>query len=364
MKFFHLRKEESPDGRSQLIVAEFTTGQFVGTMCAVLFLFAVFFGVGVQVARIDNSLEASTAVAAVPAEGEASPSATAESAAPAATPQTGPAETYTVSAMDAGASTPKPAAAPASAPAPVPASEPAGTTPAPAATDTTQPQTAQPAQAPAQETAAPAPPQQVIQPTGVDKPAVAQAPPPKNNPLTNTPSTRLTELPPLSDPHESPAAQEPAPAVVVEKPATVEPPAAAPAPPASEPAPLTPLDPVEPPAETIAAPVQTTAQPAATKPTEQKPAATPKTESTAKEGTGAFAVQLASFTGPQRKAKAESFLKMVKKDHGLNAVIVKSDDDNYHRVVLTGYADKNAASTACAGLRKKAGLGEAFVRPL
>lgn len=88
-----------------------------------------------------------------------------------------------------------------------------------------------------------------------------------------------------------------------------------------------------------------------------QPAAAP-----AKSGT--FAVQLGSFEGAQRQAKAQSLQKRIKKDYGLNAQIVNSEKEMLSRVVLTGYADKNSAATACAELRKKSGLSGAFVRAL
>ena len=131
--------------------------------------------------------------------------------------------------------------------------------------------------------------------------------------------------------------------------------AAAAAPPVVEAAPATPPAP-----QPAAAPPITTAVPPAEKP--KTPPATGKTADTAKTST--FAVQLGSFTGAQRQAKAQSLQKRVKRDYGLNAQVIDSAKEDMSRVVIPGYADKNSASAACAELRKKSGLNSAFVRAL
>lgn len=112
------------------------------------------------------------------------------------------------------------------------------------------------------------------------------------------------------------------------------------------------------------------AAPAAAAPAaQQTPAPVPAAPKAVTEGSaqipgGKFGVQLASFSGPERQKKAEALRQKVKKDFNLDSVVLKSQDDNYHRVVVTGYADRKAAEAARAKLAARAELAGAFVREL
>ncbi len=371
------------------MVAEFTTAQAVLFLCAAIVLFGAAFVAGRLVAHVDRPIDLA-AQPAPPDTGKADGPAAQPSSAPAKEQaaqttqvKTGPTQTYSIPAMEAGAGTPAQSAQP-STTAPKTAATPAPATPAPAAPATTAPAPASPAPAapaPAQpavtsapvEEAAPAaappaaapapaaPPQptQVIPVPPVSQPAAAA----KASPLLANTKKRLTDLPPLPSNHES-AAPTPVP---VEKPKTpeaqpIQVAAAAPAaqekivavdPPPAEPAHTNPAAPP---------PAKATAEGPAAAPSTTAATPADKTVSTAKTGT--FAVQLGSFDGPQRQARAQSLQKHIKKDYGLNAKIENSEKEKISRVVLTGYADKNSASAACAELRKKSGMSGAFVRAI
>ena len=96
---------------------------------------------------------------------------------------------------------------------------------------------------------------------------------------------------------------------------------------------------------------------------ESKPDDDPAAKPAAAKG-GDYAVQLGSFDGPQRKEKAQSLQKRIKKELGLSAQIIDSEKEKICRVVLTGYKDKAAASAASSGIRKKSGFSGAFVRAM
>ena len=192
-----------------------------------------------------------------------------------------------------------------------------------------------------------------------------ETPPPRNPYMDNTP--RLTALPPLT-PYRSlpieaeaptriprvdtPVATTPVATPAPDKPAATTPPAAVPE--------LTPIDPIEPPVDPApaAAPKPEPAKPVA--PTPPAPAAaTP-----APSGKGKFGIQLAAFSGSDRRARAESFLRKVQTDFKVEASITPSSDDVHYRVISGSYPTREAANAACAALKQKTGLSEAFVRPL
>lgn len=187
-----------------------------------------------------------------------------------------------------------------------------------------------------------------------------ESPPPRSPFLDNTP--RLTALPPLT-PYRSLPVEAEAPTRIsnpeVAKPQTTTattPAATTPVsttPPAAIPE-LTPIDPIEPPVDPA---------PAATpKPEPAKPAVAPAPAKTS--GKGKFGVQLAAFSGSDRRARAESFLRKIRTDLKVEASIIPSSDDVHYRVISGSYPTREAANAACAALKRKSGLSEAFVRPL
>ena len=194
-----------------------------------------------------------------------------------------------------------------------------------------------------------------------------ETPPPRNPFTDNTP--RMTALPPLS-PYRSLPVQAEAPTRIPrpDTPAvtTAAPPAAttATSPPATAAPALTPIDPIEPPV--MDAPVATAAATpapapvAAPKPEPAKPAAA----TSASSGVGKFGVQLAAFSGSDRRARAESFQRKVKSEFKVDAAIIPSSDDVHYRVIAGSFPTREAASAACTELKSKTGLNEAFVRPL
>jgi len=212
-----------------------------------------------------------------------------------------------------------------------------------------------------------------------------ETPPPRNPYMDNAP--RLTALPPLT-PYRSFPVQAEAPTRIptpAAPQATTTPTqnAAAPAPPATsapaqnaatQAAPagpqLTPIDPLEPPI--IDTPV--TPQPAALQPVAAaaaQPVSTPSAAPAkapeavpATSSAGKFGVQLAAFSGGDRRVRAESFLKKVRDEFKLDATIIPSSDDVHYRVISGSYSTKEAAAAACDELKRKTGLNEAFVRPL
>lgn len=182
-----------------------------------------------------------------------------------------------------------------------------------------------------------------------------ETPPPRNPYMDNTP--RLTALPPLTPyrslpvqtetPTQIPPPETPvATASVTDKPESAKPATAVPE--------LTPIDPIEPPVNTASV--------TAPKPEPAKPAAA--TPSAPAAGKGKFGVQLAAFSGSDRRTRAESFQRRVKSELKVDAAIIPSSDDVHYRVIVGSYPTREAANAACAALKSKSGLSEAFVRPL
>ncbi len=183
-----------------------------------------------------------------------------------------------------------------------------------------------------------------------------ETPPPRSPFMDNEP--RLTTLPPLSPqrpsaapvaaptrPPREDAAAQPRPSETGQE--TLPPEAPTPTeqpvtPPRETAVPmLTPIDPVEPPLPTPVSP-----------------------QNAIRKERGKFGVQLASFSGNDRRARAETFQRLVREQLNVEAEIILSDDDVHHRLVVVGFSSRESANAACAELRRKAGLNEAFVRPL
>ncbi|MBP9003261.1 MAG: SPOR domain-containing protein [Candidatus Hydrogenedentes bacterium] len=356
--------------QTETATGELTSGQLVIMICVALFLAALFFALGQLVARLDfaghpPSTEVAT-TAAPPTEGTSPP-------APTDTVKTtvakGPTEVYVVPVTGDGTAgssggTPAISSPPPSTEAP-PSGSPSADATEPAPTGTLPASSTEPADA-----SPPASPGKMLVP-----PARRESgPPPSTDTVVRETSgkRRLSEIPPLPSPHRVTPTPPPeaSPAAVPIKPLMppAEPPGKTAAAPAAAPAPE-PTATVSPPVAGPA-PAPTGSPPADAKP-EKDPTTSPAKASDAssadsgnKAVTGKFGVQLASFTGSQADLKAEQFLKKVEKQLNLPLTIIKSADGKYCRVVVTGYADRAAASEACARIRKTAGLSEAFVRPL
>ena len=175
-----------------------------------------------------------------------------------------------------------------------------------------------------------------------------ETPSPRNPYMDNIP--RLTALPPLSPYRSVPVTAE-AP-TRIPRPNTSTLPTQVPTQPVPPPKPvLTPIDPVEPPVATT--PV--TAPPlVSTKP----PAAVVASEN------GKFGVQLAAFSGSDRRTRSESFRNRILAELKVKSTIIPSSDDVHYRVIVGEFTTREAANKSCKDLRNKAGLNEAFVRPL
>ncbi len=180
-----------------------------------------------------------------------------------------------------------------------------------------------------------------------------ETPPPRSPFMDSEP--RLTTLPPLSPqrpatspvaaptrpPREGDAEHTPPSDAAQDAVAAQKPPAPA-TPPRETVVPmLTPIDPVEPPLPTPVSP-----------------------QNAVRRDRGKFGVQLAAFSGNDRRARAETFQRRVREQLNVESEIIPSDDDVHHRVVVVGYSTRESANAACTELRRKAGLNEAFVRPL
>jgi len=358
---------------------ELTSGQLVIMICVALFLAALFFALGQLVARLDFAGQPSPfeTQSAAPAPTGTDPSP----APPADTVKTtvakGPTEVYVLPVTEAAPAAP--AATAQASPATVPA-----TPSSPASAEAAAPAAPVPETPPA----APGEPSGTPAPASTGKMLVPPArrdntPPP--NPDTvireTTGKRRLTEIPPLPSPHRvtpppPPAASPPVTSIkpIIPAPesgtqtASAGPPSEPTAPAAVPPGPSGETSS----AGTAAAPSPASDRGAAPAAAAQANVSTPAAQSPSpsaassdkKVSTGKFGVQLASFTGSQADVKAEQFLKKVEKQLNLPLTILKSADGKYYRVVVTGYADRAAASEACARIRKTAGLSEAFVRPL
>lgn len=197
-------------------------------------------------------------------------------------------------------------------------------------------------------------------PPRLERPAQAAAPARITKPAGEQGPVRLSALPPGSP--EAPGAttpQEPfpdklpapkAPAPSESKPETRPPEQKTEAPPTPAPSP-----------EAAAAPKPPSA------PEPPKPAATPEKPSGTKpesKDRGQFGIQVASFQGAQRKTEAAVYKRRLKENAGIDSEIIRSEDDQYYRIVIVGYKDRATAAAACAELKKRAGFADAWVRAL
>lgn len=196
-----------------------------------------------------------------------------------------------------------------------------------------------------------------------------ESPPPRSPFMDNEP--RLTTLPPLSPQRQGTApiaapsrpprtapADEPDAAAGPETPET-EAPAAEPHAQTSEVASAAPATPEAP------SPEAQVPQLTPIEPVEEPVMLTPVSPQTElHRDRGSFGIQLAAFSGSDRRARAESLQRRIGEQLNLDAEIIPSDDDMFHRVVVVGFSDREAANVACSELRSKPGLSEAFVRPL
>lgn len=101
-------------------------------------------------------------------------------------------------------------------------------------------------------------------------------------------------------------------------------------------------------------------------PPDESPLLSPATPAIASPGDtpGKFCIQLASFRGTERLAKAEEHQRLVKQQAGLDSELLILENDEYCRVIIGGYTSRAAANAACMELRKKAGFADVFVRAL
>ncbi|MBX3180634.1 MAG: SPOR domain-containing protein [Candidatus Hydrogenedentes bacterium] len=121
--------------------------------------------------------------------------------------------------------------------------------------------------------------------------------------------------------------------------------ASAPAPrPVPAPAPATP-------AATTTTTTTTTTAAASPSPAPQAPTVT----------RGSYGVQVAAFNGPQRAAQAQEARRKLKSATGLDADIVTSPDGAFEKVVITGFATRDAARAQCDKVKAKPGYDGAWV---
>jgi len=113
---------------------------------------------------------------------------------------------------------------------------------------------------------------------------------------------------------------------------------------------LTPITPDEPPIKKL--PMEPESQTAVAKP--PMPAST----------TGRYGIQLAAFTESDRRTRAETLQQKLKKDAGIQAQILNSEDGNVYRVIVGGFPDKESAAKALSDVRAKTGFPEAFIKAL
>lgn len=84
--------------------------------------------------------------------------------------------------------------------------------------------------------------------------------------------------------------------------------------------------------------------------------------SSAESTKGGYCIQVASFSGSNRKRLAEEYRRRMKSNAELTVDLIPSDDDKYIRVVMGNYPDRDTAARACAELKKRQGFAESFVR--
>jgi hypothetical protein len=286
------------------LTAEFTSGQLViGIVCALFFCVACFM-LGILVGKLDPSLQPGET--ALTAANSPTPSATAVTP-PAATASTAATAPSTKTAV--------------------------GVQQSPR-TDGLRPHSTQPAKS-------------------TELPPLPGAAPVKIAKETPGATTR-TRL-------DLPAGQATPPPATVAAPAAVPAaPGAAPAPAPAAPAATPPPAPLEPPAPATPVAMQAVDPPDAPATPAPAPAAAPAAPPAA-PAKGSFAIQVASLMGANRDAGAAEFQKKFKKDTGLDCQAVPSANGGL-RLMITGFASKEAANAANAEMKKKRpDLSGAFV---
>jgi cell division protein FtsN len=95
----------------------------------------------------------------------------------------------------------------------------------------------------------------------------------------------------------------------------------------------------------------------------EKPA--PAVPASAKGGaaqSGRFVIQVASFSGKDKRSTADVCKTRLERNAGIKAEILGTDADEYLRVVIGDYGDKESAQKACAELRQRRDFAQCFVR--
>ena len=77
---------------------------------------------------------------------------------------------------------------------------------------------------------------------------------------------------------------------------------------------------------------------------------------------GAYCIQVASFSGENRKAVAEEYKKRLESNSELRSELVTSEDGRYVKVYVGGYPNKETAVRECEKLKKRGGFTGAFVK--
>lgn len=340
--------QRSNDGyQTKVHVAEITTGQLILYTCLVLALMAFVFGAGVIVGRVDHSGK--------PSADEPVAAAAGTETTQTATPAPSVTETYSVPAFP-------PQEGEASS-----VREGETASPQPTATETNETPVAQTGGNNGNAVASPNP----------------DTPKPKNIFMSMTP--RLTSMNPLPSNRtrniqvEAPVRDPKPDTAGIEGEVSTTPPAetvqtaqtdpqtpaqqsvpltTTPTPPTSSETPqkipeLTPITPEEPPIEDLPLEPLPTPQPETKTPTSVPAASAYK-----------FGIQLVAFSGADRQSSAEALRQKVQKENGLQATVIPSEDDQYYRVVVVGYADRASADKALSSVRAKTGVKDAFVKPL
>jgi cell division septation protein DedD len=76
---------------------------------------------------------------------------------------------------------------------------------------------------------------------------------------------------------------------------------------------------------------------------------------------GKFGIQVGALFGADRAARAAQRKTELKSSAGINVEILPSADGNAARLIVTGFADRRAAESACAELRKRPDFKDAWI---
>lgn len=78
---------------------------------------------------------------------------------------------------------------------------------------------------------------------------------------------------------------------------------------------------------------------------------------------GKYAIQVVSFS-PTEKATAQNYQRRLKENTGIDSILSTSKDGNYLQVLVGSYPDRETAEKERQELKKRAGFGDCFVRPV